>query len=116
MEPTETKPSSRPTMKRRLSTEEPHSEVKKPVTGIPSLPPTASSTLVVSEKEVVGPVQADSLDPRSAKATIETTKPQPSSQNSRKRKFSQTDHPDNLCRWLLIEDHLRDLVLSRGRA
>lgn len=50
----------------------------------------------VSKEVVFGPVPAASVDPRSTKAAIETTKPQPSSRSSKKRKFSQTVYWDNL--------------------
>ncbi|XP_058978632.1 uncharacterized protein LOC109613882 [Musca domestica] len=128
VEPKEAKSSSRVTMKRGRSTEEPHPEAKKPLTGKLPPPPTAASTPVAAAgREVVArPVQAASVDPRSAKAKPATTNPQPSSQTSRKRKHSQTLYPDNLrvavidraepegkiseSRWLLIEDRLREQV------
>uniref|UniRef100_A0A1I8NK73 DUF4780 domain-containing protein n=1 Tax=Musca domestica TaxID=7370 RepID=A0A1I8NK73_MUSDO len=128
VEPKEAKSSSRVTMKRGRSTEEPHPEAKKPLTGKLPPPPTAASTPVaVAGREVVArPVQAALVDPRSAKAKPATTNPQPSSQTSRKRKHSQTLYPDNLrvavidraepegkiseSRWLLIEDRLREQV------
>uniref|UniRef100_A0A1I8NK10 Uncharacterized protein n=1 Tax=Musca domestica TaxID=7370 RepID=A0A1I8NK10_MUSDO len=96
VDPKEAKPSSRATMKRGRSTEEPHPEAKKPSTGKLPPPPTAFSAPVSGKKTVARPVETASVDPKSAKANSATTNPQPSSQNSRKRKYSQNLYPDNL--------------------